>query len=93
LLARFQIAGVICFRAHPLDRGHHVRLLIRGNIAERGSPSEVLRQFFQHAWKLQQRHHRGIPFLILRRLLQPIARHAQVGFNKRVGGFHLVGIC
>jgi hypothetical protein len=70
LLARFQIARRIRLRAHPLDGRHHIGLLVRGNIAKRRGPAKILRQLFQHAGKLQKRHHRRIPILILRGLHQ-----------------------
>jgi hypothetical protein len=73
LFAGFQIPRGVRLCPHALDRGHHVRLLIRRHIAQRGRPSQVLRQFIEHARKLQQRIYGGIPFLVLCCLHQRIA--------------------
>jgi hypothetical protein len=79
--ARFQCAGSLRFRAHALNRSHHVLLLRRGSLAQRRGPTKVFRKIFEHARKLRERLYCRIPGLLINSLRERVAAERRIVFH------------
>jgi hypothetical protein len=69
----FEISRLKSFRAHPLDRGHHVGLLRCGRFTQRGSPCKIVRQHREDGREERHCFHRVVPILLIRRLHERLA--------------------
>ena len=80
----FQIAGLLRFLAHHLNRVHHILLLVVVSVAQRGRPGNILVHISQHGGKCGERFHAGIPGLLVHGLRQGVALQIGVGLQPAV---------
>src|SRR5579863_925145 len=82
-----QIAGLLRFLAHHLNRVHHLLFLVVVGVAQRRGPGNIFVHVSQHGGKRAESFHAGVPGLLIHGLREVVALQIGIGLHPAVG-FH-----
>src|SRR5271170_8019700 len=85
LLRVLQIAGLLRFLAHHLNRVHYVLFLVVVGVTERRGPGDIFVHVSQHGGERAEGFHAGVPGLLVHGLGEGVALQIGIGLHPAVG--------
>jgi hypothetical protein len=93
LFAGFEVAGLAGFGPEPLNRGHHVRLLIEKSFSQLLRPGRFLGHHGDNLWERRKGLHAQVPIHCVYGVVQRFALKVRISLEPSVRLCDFIGKC